>query len=107
MDMNDHNKSLIDFTDPANWNKLLLRETSNGNSWEPIGSFTPTAAARKRYRKSQVLQLPRDEMILKERSDLWQNITCETDMFMVMSKRIFEMIVVLWENVMDDSFLRR
>lgn len=106
MDVNDHNKSFVDFTDPTNWNKLLLRDGGN-SAWEAVGSFTPTAAARKRHRKSQsIIQFPKEDFILNG-ADLWQSITCEMDMFMVMSKRLFEMIVILWENVVDDSFLRR
>lgn len=97
-------KGFVDFTDPTTWNKIILRGDYNDQS---ISAFTPTASARKK-RKHFInrLQFIKTEQT-KEKPEIWQSISTETDMFMVMSKRLFEVLIILWENVSDDYFLSK
>lgn len=105
--MND-NRGIIDFTDPTTWNKIILKAENQNPFEQPLSCFTPTVTARKKNKRTgfQSIQIAKPES-LKEKPELWQNISCETDMFMVMSKRLFEVLIVLWENVNDDYFLSR
>jgi Sec7-like guanine-nucleotide exchange factor len=117
VDISDNkSNTLVDFTDPTTWNKIILKgdlelQNSNLGGEQSLAAFTPTSAARKKRKKFiNHLQFMRVDPSFKgsnPNSEIWQSVSCETDMFMVMSKRLFEVIVILWENVTDDYFLSK
>lgn len=77
-------KSIVDFADPAAWHKLISRISD----MQAPASFTPTSTAR-------------------SLDSLWDPLTYDGDMFVTMSKQVFQAIFLLWDNLQEDLFLKR
>lgn len=87
-------KAVVDFADPAAWQKLISRISQD----QAPADFTPTASARLLKKK-----LAHDGF----GDSLWDPLTYNGDMFVTMSKPVYQSIFLLWDNINDDLFLRR
>lgn len=114
-DIADNSNSNVispDFTDPATWDKLIKKRSSQNAP----AAFTPTFAAREVANISAINRKSVSSFNYQNSNDINQNekqrlvsarllalsISHEKDMFLVMANQVFETLLVLWTFVEDD-----